>query len=50
MDPDIKELKDALLADAVSDNIGAKYSKVINSVFFSDLSIYTAELPVSEHG
>ena len=27
-----EELKDALLADRASDNIGAKYLKVINSV------------------
>ena len=26
------------------------YLKVINSVAFSDLSIYTVELPVLEHG
>ena len=31
------------------DTIGAKYLKVVNSVSFSDLSIYTVKLPVSEH-
>ena len=31
------------------DSVGAKYLKVINSVSFSDLTIYTVELPVSEH-
>ena len=27
-----------------------KYLKVVNSVSFSDIAIYTVELPVSEHG
>ena len=38
------------LADVNSDNIGTYYLKVINSVSFSNLSIYTVELPVSEYG
>ena len=38
------------LADATSDNMGTSYLKVISSVAFSDLSIYTFKLPVSEHG
>ena len=33
-----------------SDNIGTNYLKVINSVAFADLAIYTVELLVSEHG
>ena len=37
-------------ADAHSDTIGANYLKVVNSVTFLDMSIYTVELPVSEHG
>ena len=45
-----EELKDALLADAVSDNVEANYLKVVNNVSFSDIDIYTVELPVSEHG
>ena len=48
--PEKEELKDALLADAVSDNVGANYLKVVNNVSFSDILIYTVELPVSEHG
>ena len=48
--PEKEELEDALLADTVSDNIGAKYLKVVNSVSFSNIAIYTVELPVSEHG
>ena len=36
-----EELKDALLADAVSDNIGANYLKVINHFSFFDAAIYT---------
>ena len=48
--PEKEELKDALLADIVSDNIGANYLKVVNHVSFSDVAIYTVELPVSEHG
>ena len=51
LDPEKEELKNALkLADTSSDNLGANYSKAVNSVFFSDISIYTVELPVSEHG
>ena len=51
IDPEKEKLKDAMkLADVTSDNIGTNYLKVINSVSFSDLSIYTVELPVSEHG
>ena len=38
------------LADVTSDNISTNYLKVIYSVSFSDLSIYTVELPVLEHG
>ena len=37
-------------ADVDSDTIGANYLKVVNIVSFADLSIYTVELPVSEHG
>ena len=40
MDPEKEELKDTLLADTASDNIGAKYLKVISSVSFSDIAIY----------
>ena len=36
--------------DEEKDSIGAKYLKVINSVSFWDIAIYTVELPVSEHG
>ena len=51
MDPEKEILKDVMkLADVASDNIGTNYLKAINSVSFSDLSIYTVELPVSEHG
>ena len=38
------------LEDVTSDTIGTNYLKVINSVSFSDLAMYTVELPVSEHG
>ena len=38
------------LADFTSDKIETNYLKVINSVYFSDLSIYTVEHPVSEYG
>ena len=44
-----EELKDALFGDTVSDNIEANYLKVVNYVSFSDVAIYTVELPVSEH-
>ena len=51
MDPEKEIQRDAMkLADVTSDNIGTNYLKIINSVSFSDLSIYTVELPVSEHG
>ena len=49
IDSEKEELKNALLADAVSDKIGAKYLKVVNNVSFSNLAIYTVELLVSEH-
>ena len=32
------------------DTVGVKYLKMVNSVCFYDLSVYTVELPVSEHG
>ena len=35
--------------EAELDTVGAKYLKVVNSVSFSDIAIYTVELPVSEH-
>ena len=38
------------LENTTSDNIGTNNLKIINSVSFSDLSIYTVELPVSKHG
>ena len=34
----------------VDAEVEAKYMKVINSVYFLDLSIYTVELPIKEHG
>ena len=51
IDSEKEKKRDAMrLADTTSDNIEMNYSKVINSVAFLDLSIYTIELPVSEHG
>ena len=50
---DFDELKNKdtdTLEDEEKDSIGAKYLRVINSVSFSDIAIYTMELPVSEHG
>ena len=47
---DVDDLKTVTFEDEKKDTIGAKYLKVVNSVSFSDLSIYTVELPVSEHG
>lgn len=38
------------LEEEEKDTIGAKYLKVVNSVSFLDISIYTVKLPVSEHG
>ena len=35
--------------EAELDTVGARYLKVVNSVSFSDVAIYTVELPVSEH-
>ena len=35
-----------ILKDKEKDVVGAKYLKVVNSVSFSDLSIYTVELLV----
>ena len=38
------------LEDEEKDSIGARYLKVVNSVLFSNLAIYTVELPISDHG
>ena len=47
IDPEKEKQRDTLmLVDVTSDNIGTNYLKVINSVAFSDLAIYTVELPV----
>ena len=35
--------------EAELDTVGAKYLKVVNSVSFSDMAIYTVELPVFDH-
>ena len=51
VDPEEEVKRDALkLADVTSDAVGTNYLKIINSVSFSDLLIYTVELPISEHG
>ena len=51
VDPDKENQGDAMkLANRTSVNIGTNYLKIINSVSFLDLSIYTVELPVSGHG
>ena len=51
IDPKKEKQRDAMkLVDVTSHNIGTNYLKVINSVAFADLAIYTVELPVSEHG
>ena len=34
--------------EAELDTVGAKYLKVVHSVSFSDVAIYTVKLPVSE--
>ena len=46
---DVDKLQDNL-KDKENDTVGAKYLKMVNSVSFSDLSVYTVELLVSEHG
>ena len=46
---DVDKLQDNL-KDKEKDTVGAKYLKMVNSVSFSDLSVYTVELLVSEHG
>ena len=43
IEPEKEELKDAMLADAVSYNMGAIYLKVVNHVSFSDVALYTVE-------
>ena len=48
--PEKEEIKDAMLVEAISDNIGAQYLNAVNHVSFSDIAIYTVELLVSEHG
>ena len=46
----VEDENEDTLEEKEKDTIGAKYLKVVNSVSFSDLSVYTVELPVSEHG
>ena len=46
----LKQREEMKQADVASDTIGTHYLKVENSASFSDLAIYTVELPVSEHG
>ena len=45
----VNKLQDNL-KNKEKDTVGAKYLKMVNSVSFSDLFVYTVELPVSEHG
>ena len=45
---DIKNLMNQ--GELKEDNIGAKYLKLVNTVSFSELCNYTAELPISKHG
>ena len=37
------------LQDEEKNVVGAKYLKVVNSVSFSNVALFTVELPVSEH-
>ena len=46
----LKQREEMKQADVALDTIGTHYLKVENSANFSDLTIYTVELPVSEHG
>ena len=51
MTPEKEEQQEAMKqAHIDSDAVGANYLKVVNSVSFADLSIYTVELLVSEQG
>ena len=51
LDPErLKQRDEIKQADTTSDTIGTNYLKVVNSALFSDLAIYTMELPISEHG
>ena len=51
IDPEREKQQEAMKqADIESDIVGANYLKVVNSVSFADLSIYTVELLVSEQG
>ncbi len=38
------------MIDAETDNTGTHYLKVVNHMSVSDYTIYTVELPVSQHG
>ena len=51
IDPEKEKQQEVMKeADINSDTIGANYLKGANSVAFTDLSIYTVELSISEHG
>ena len=47
---DIDNLKNISFEDEQIDTLGAKYLKMVHYVSFSDLSVYTVESPISEHG
>ena len=48
IDPEREKQREAMKqADVDFDIVGANYLKVVNSVSFDDVSIYTVELPVS---
>ena len=45
-----EDIKSAMITDAIKDNVGVHYLKVVNYVSFDDATMYTVELPASEHG
>ena len=47
---DVDNLKKITFEDEQIDTLGAKYLKMVHYSSFSDLSVYTVESPISEHG
>ena len=47
---DVDDLKKVSFEDEKMGTVGVKYLKIVISVYFSDLSVCTVELPISQHG
>ena len=46
----LEDVKNLFDQEELKGDIGAKYIRIVNAVFFSEVCNYTLELPASEHG